>query len=614
MHFDDRLATVLRHRAASARAAKTQFRQLLDLLGERPQAGDPALKAAAYLRLIALAEMIPTPERAAIVGENGWRFRNPELVRWFGEAHPSIAGAALYRAQLTGEEWAELIPRLPIRARGFLRHRRDLPDGAVRVLDRLGVSDRALPQPIAAPPVQPAGDLPAEAVDFDDVEPLVLPQSQEEATPASDVEPDPPIAEPEQPTPIPTPAEPSARPEPVAAPSAPRPAAEPSGRSDGIRALVERIETFRKARSPQPRDGDAPTLPLAGLEDTQPRRQLDAFSFGTNSEGRIDWAEPEIAPMVVGLDLSQRREGDAASDDFAAAFANRQPVHELAIALRGADAIEGDWIVDAAPRFTRGDGRFYGYVGRFRRAVAPVDDRAQRSADRLRQLLHELRTPVNAMQGYAEVIQQQVFGPTPHEYRALAASIAGDSARILAGFDELDRLARLETGALDLESGESDFAAIARAQIGQLQTVLGPRVARFDARLTDMPARLALAQNEAEMLGWRVLATLAGATGAGENVALSLDLDGEQVALRAQLPSKLVQADNIFASEVRAGGGTLSSGIFGAGFSLRLARAEARAAGGELARAGDSLALTLPLLTVSDALPSPADAPDRAAG
>ena len=109
-------------------------------------------------------------------------------------------------------------------------------------------------------------------------------------------------------------------------------------------------------------------------------------------------------------------------------------------------------------------------------------------------------------------------------------------------------------------------------------------------------------------------ATLAGATGAGENVALSLDLDGEQVALRAQLPSKLVQADNIFASEVRAGGGTLSSGIFGAGFSLRLARAEARAAGGELARAGDSLVLTLPLLTVSDALPSPADAPDRAAG
>ena len=44
MHFDDRLATVLRHRAAGERAARTQFRQLLDLLGERPQAGNPSLR------------------------------------------------------------------------------------------------------------------------------------------------------------------------------------------------------------------------------------------------------------------------------------------------------------------------------------------------------------------------------------------------------------------------------------------------------------------------------------------------------------------------------------------------------------------------------------------
>jgi len=33
MLFDDRLATVLRSGAAGERAARTQFRQLLDLLG-----------------------------------------------------------------------------------------------------------------------------------------------------------------------------------------------------------------------------------------------------------------------------------------------------------------------------------------------------------------------------------------------------------------------------------------------------------------------------------------------------------------------------------------------------------------------------------------------------
>lgn len=592
MHFDDRLATVLRHRATGERAAKTQFRQLLDLLGERPQAGDPALKAAAYLRMIALAEVIPTAERAAIVGENGWRFRNPELVRWFGEAHPSIAAAALYRAQLAGEEWVELIPRLPIRTRGFLRHRRDLPPAAVAVLDRLGVQDRALPLPASPAPSETAFAEPSRTPLPEDDEALVL-------HPANDLSDA--IAQTEQPD------------EPQLPQETPLPPA--PDRGDGIRALVDRIEAFRKAREPTAQGGgDAPTLPLAELEDAVPRRPLESFSFGTDSDGRIDWAEREVAPMAIGMDLATRREGDAPGEDFASAFVNRQPVRGAAIALRGAEAIEGDWVVDAAPRFTRGEGRFYGYVGRFRRAVEPVDDRARRGADRLRQLLHELRTPVNAMQGYAEVIQQQVFGPTPHEYRALAATIAGDSARILAGFDELDRLARLETGELELEPGTSDFAAIVRAQIGQLQTVLGPRVARFEAELGTGAAPLALARNEAEMLAWRVLATLAGATGAGETIALALALDGDRVELHAQLPAKLSVAENIFASELRAGGSTISSGIFGAGFSLRLARAEARAAGGEFARQGDRLILSLPLLTAADTLPSPADAPDRAAG
>ena len=46
MQFDDRLATVLRHKAGAQAGARTQYRQLLDLLG-RPQPGrDPSLLAA----------------------------------------------------------------------------------------------------------------------------------------------------------------------------------------------------------------------------------------------------------------------------------------------------------------------------------------------------------------------------------------------------------------------------------------------------------------------------------------------------------------------------------------------------------------------------------------
>ena len=67
-------------------------------------------------------------------------------------------------------------------------------------------------------------------------------------------------------------------------------------------------------------------------------------------------------------------------------------------------------------------------------------------------------------------------------------------------------------------------------------------------------------------------------------------------------------AENIFAAETRPSGGALSAGIFGAGFSLRLARAEARVAGGDLTRIGDRLVLSLPLLAMQDSLPNPENA------
>jgi hypothetical protein len=155
MHFDDRLATVLRHRATGERAARTQYRQLLDLLGDPSGGRDSSLEAAAYLRLDALAALVPFRERARIVQSDGVRIRNVGLVEWLAEAEPDVAAAALAQARLGEQEWAQVIPQLPIRARGFLRNRRNLPPLAVAILDRLGVSDRGLPLPERPAPPEP---------------------------------------------------------------------------------------------------------------------------------------------------------------------------------------------------------------------------------------------------------------------------------------------------------------------------------------------------------------------------------------------------------------------------------------------------------------------------
>src|SRR3569623_3550697 len=80
-----------------------------------------------------------------------------------GEDEPAIAAPVLSTARLSADEWVALIPALPPASRSLLRHRRDLPPGAVRALDSYGAAGFALPHPgPAAPPEPPAIPLPAE--------------------------------------------------------------------------------------------------------------------------------------------------------------------------------------------------------------------------------------------------------------------------------------------------------------------------------------------------------------------------------------------------------------------------------------------------------------------
>jgi len=551
MQFDDRLATVLRMQAGNERSANTQYRQLLDLAGTAPENADNELLARAYARLEELSASIDADRRAEMIREPGMRLRSPGLVGFLARQELPVASAAMAAARLGESQWNALIPDLPIPARALLRHRKDLPASTSELLARLGVADLVLPQPPSDAEQAPA-------------------QVEE---PVLDIDPDLAIG---------------------------------ADGDDGIGALVRRIEAFQRAREAATAAlrSDAPRLPLVEPQEDAAWLAGSAFDFATDTEGRITWADPAFAPMAVGLMLANRspdapaRLGPRAIADFM----NRQPIEAERITIDGAPAVAGEWQLDAAPLFAMSSGSFTGYRGRLRRPVEfrQISSRgpsspSDTSADRMRQILHELRTPVNAIQGFAEIIQQQLFGPTPNEYRALAASIAGDAARMLAGFDEIDRLARLESGVLELEAGACDFRAIIAATVHQLESVLRQRTARFDLSLPGAMHDVALVQGEAEMLAWRVLATMAGATTPGEALRIGLTQAGGQVRLDADLPAALADREDVFASTAPAQAQSVSAGMFGAGFTLRLARAEARSAGGELAQNGEMLILQLPL-------------------
>ena len=569
MFFDDRLATVLRHRATSERGARTQFRQLLDLLGNRKHGRDDSLLAAAWLRLGALGEQIPADERARIIREPSWRFRNAQLAAHLAEDEPQVASAALQRAELTEAEWTALIPRMPIRARGLLRNRRDLPDDAQRLLDQLGIHDRGLPQPV---------------VEADTVEDDQIIELEVEAPPLPDAEPKPGAEQP-------------------AAPMRPRPSvATGSDEKSVIAATIERIAQFRRDHAAPSTDDLSPRLPL-GEKTSEPHHDVTGFAFESDAQGRIIWADASVAPMIIGQRLTDPRYLDKGSpaDPIAAAFGQQQPIERAARVLEGAEAIRGEWIVDAHPRFSRSGGRFHGYVGRFRRPFDPSRaSGAQTEADRLRQLLHELRTPVNAVQGFAELIHQQLYGPVPNAYRALAATIAGDAASILAGFDELERLAKLESGVQSLGGGKTDLISLAKRTTDQLSHVLAPRMAGIE--ITATKARSAWVEidpDEAEALIWRMLATLAGSTNTGELLLAQIETYADQATFWCQIPAQLIAEDDVFAAEVKPTTHDISAGLFGAGFSLRLARAEAAGAGGSLVQDEERLVLSLPLTAVA---------------
>lgn len=551
MHFDDRLATVLRLRAQGTALARIQYRQLLDLLGTQPSEAREASVEAAYERLAELSAIIPAADRARILRDKAMRLRSPRLVAALAATDPIMAEAGIDAARLEPAEWTDLLPALPPAARARLGSRADLLPVLAEQLARLGVVRPGLP----------AAQTVAQAIPLAEAVPEA---AQEEQAPTVQLV----AAEPEQPA-----------------------------SQESIGAIVKRIEAYRKARTPDV-PSEAPRLPLGEEHVLHVPEEARAFDFATNANGQIVWADPGVAPMVIGQALAAPQ----APQGLLTAITRRQPISKVRIELGGSGSVAGSWRVDASPRFDPLTGQFMGHQGRMRRwpaAPAPIAKAEDSEAERIRQLLHELRTPVNAIQGFAEVIQQQLFGPTPHDYRALAAGIASDAARMLAAFEELERLARLESAAMTLDQGETDAVEVFTATVAQLAVHTGQRGSGFAVNAATASGMVALDRMEVERLAWRLLATLAGTASPGER--LKLDLTNRDRHLRIAMTLPEVLAERPDKDLFEAGPGSIpqaiAAGVFGVGFALRLARSEARAAGGSLERDGAMLVLELPGLT-----------------
>lgn len=524
MRFDDSLRTVLSAETTSDAGAQAAWRQLVDLVGRGRVAADEV----ALDRLRSLRAAVPARVRAASARAIAFSRPPAALVALFGEDSLEIAAPVLRTASLTGEEWTAVLPRLSPAGRSVLRHRRDLPAAAVRALEAFGATDYVLGHAASA-------DAPSAA-------------------------------------PIPAP--------PVAAlPAAPAPRTEPP-RSE-IADLVARIDAFNRTRE---RPRAVPTAP-------EPARPAAAFRFETDATGTVSWIEGVTRGPLVGLSLAHAtRQGDAQVDGgVAGACRRRSAFRDARLVVGGTSDAAGGWRLSGMPAFDPASGRFLGYRGTARRpradeSASPASVRE--TSDSLRQLVHELRTPTNAIAGFAELIQTELFGPVADPYRRHAAAIRAHTGLLIEAIDDLDTAARIDGGALELRPVAMALYPVVARALADLRPLRELRGATVTLLPDGDDATVVADDRGLERLIGRLLAAVISAAVPGERVAIAIAGTGEMVMLTVDKPAALDTADEQAEAE--------GAPLLGTAFALRLAGNLAAELGGALATDSERLTLRLP--------------------
>ena len=263
----------------------------------------------------------------------------------------------------------------------------------------------------------------------------------------------------------------------------------------------------------------------------------------------------------------------------------------------GAAAAAGAWRISGQPVFEPASGRFAGYHGVARRPRA--DETAQpRSpgADSIRQLVHELRTPTNAIAGFAELIEREMLGPAPAVYGEGAGVIRATAVDLIDAIEDLDTTARIEGRAMELRPAPAPLAPLLERVVQDLAPLAKLRGATL--ALVPVPALILEVDYRAvERLLARLLAALVSCCAWGERLEVLAMRESETfVRIVFDRPRALagVAADGLLSIDAEAEVAAPGAPLLGTGFALRLAQNLAVELGGVLVIGVDRLTLRLP--------------------
>lgn len=357
-----------------------------------------------------------------------------------------------------------------------------------------------------------------------------------------------------------------------------------------ISELVRRIDKFQASR----------TQPAA------PQPPRSAFLFETGPDGIICWVDGITRGAAIGLSIAEAAYGgEPGADGVAAgAFRQRAEMVNARMMLEGTPADSGEWRFSALPWFDPATGQFRGYRGSARRPYRNETPygrgAADEAGDSIRQLIHELRSPLNAISGFAQIIAGQMFGPVNQSYRAMAESIVSDAASIQAIIDDLQTAAQAGRPADSVVTDEIvDISSLLRHVETDLEPLLSDNRVDLNISRVGGPFRVRAGDAGARRMIGRLLTALVDVSEAGTMVVGQLvcePLPDDMLQLRVVRPStiRFATASDLLDPGFSPEGEAPGAAILSLGFSLRLVDSLARAVGGRLDIGHNALTLFLP--------------------
>lgn len=553
VRFDDSFETVLASDVDSGIAAQSAWRQIVDLVAR----GRVPFDDRAREKLESLRTRVPRAIRVASVQTLESATPPAALIGYLATDDVAVALPLLRGAVLDDDGWITLLPALTPPARSILRNRRDLTAAVRRALEAYGATDMVLPSATGADtdvsltPLSPVQDTPRKSRSFVSLGSVALDM-------------------------------------PVVAEAVRRTGAGDTVRDDGpfeISEVVARIDAFQRQREQAPRPTPQPVANALG----------DRFRFETDREATINWIEGINRGATIGLKLARpgvEADASASASDavIAGALRRRAPFRDARLRVGGTSDAAGDWLLAGVPVFDSPTGRFTGYRGTARRPRAHerIDVPVGPPAESMRQLVHELRTPANAISGFAEMIESQILGPVSDVYRERATVIREQAKLLVEAIDDLDLAARIEGNSLDLRPQSVDISGLMRDVADDLGDLLALRGASF--AIDHGEVEVGGDRRAIERLIGRLFATLAAAARRDERVEVRIAETAQDVTIDIARPTGLDIAELDAAQ-----GASHDAVLLGAEFALRLAHNLARELGGRFEMGDDLIRLVLPL-------------------